>query len=156
MIGQLRGSASPQVPWEGRVWEAPQLQGSADWPLGVPGRDLKVSNLLMTDKGCVKIGEPLRFLLQVCLQLSLCSVSSWRTDLTSLLTSGLLSRSRFRSGTYLRDATEAHDPQSRHAVVSAGRGTPSCAASGWHGASPAGGSGGFLQTCPFPAQVPSA
>lgn len=138
MSSQLRGSASPQVPWEGWVWEEPQLQGSADRPLGVPGRDLKVSNLLMTDKGCVKIGEPLR----VCLQLSLCSTSSRSTDPTSPLTSGLFSCSGFRSGTYLRDATKAHDPQSRHAVVSAGRGTPSCAASGWHGASPAGGTAG--------------
>lgn len=111
------------------------MQGGADQPLGVPGRDLKVSNLLMTDKGCVKIGEPLRFprrfLLRMCLQLSLCSTSSRSAELASPLTSGLpLSCSGFRPGTYVRDAAEAHDPQSRHAVVSAGCGAPSCAASG--------------------------
>lgn len=64
------------------------MQGGADRPLGVPGRDLKVSNLLMTDKGCVKIGEPLRFLLRMCLQLSLCSTSSRSAELASPLTLG--------------------------------------------------------------------
>lgn len=56
-------------------------------------RDLKVSNLLMTDKGCVKIGEPLaavmclaiRLLLQMCLQLSLYSTSRQSMELSSFL-----------------------------------------------------------------------
>lgn len=89
----------------------------------------------MTDKGCVKIGEPLaaalslaiQLLLQVCLQLSLCSTSRQSMELASFLTSGLfLSCSGFWSGTYIWDATTTHDPQSRHAVVSAVQGAELC------------------------------
>ncbi|XP_075017805.1 cyclin-dependent kinase 10 isoform X2 [Calonectris borealis] len=84
-------------------------------------RDLKVSNLLMTDKGCVKIGEPPA-------TASLAPAVDVPEDLPPLRdTVGARSLpvfsfrvshcSRFWTGTHLWDATEADDPQSRHALV---------------------------------------
>lgn len=44
------------------IWGGRLAMGAGLGPLSFvssTGRDLKVSNLLMTDKGCVKTGEPL-------------------------------------------------------------------------------------------------
>lgn len=92
-------------------------------PLCSAGRDLKVSNLLMTDKGCVKTGE-LPWLLPVaplagCGHGQLCSALSVTQEPACARPHACpLPGSGFRAGSCLRSAAEANDPQGRHPLVS--------------------------------------